>query len=203
MNMKYYELPIEKQQRIKYAGYKIFGENAYNKTSMKELADEAGISKALVFHYFKNKNNLYQWLFQEAIDELNVMRVVELPHKSDFFDLINEVIFNRLEMMGQYQVIYRFVMRVYEEASHDGHEVVFESIIKQSENRKNDVLKLIDLERFKVPTEVSTLYDLINDLANGYYQRIKRLDIEMTESTKSFFEYIDSLKRHYYKEEYL
>ncbi len=63
MNEKFYFLPIEKQQRIINAGFRVFSQNTYKKSPMQEIADEAGISKSLLFHYFHNKKELYLFFF--------------------------------------------------------------------------------------------------------------------------------------------
>lgn len=202
MNEKFYELSTEKQHRIKHAGYKTFGENTYKKASMKQLADEAGISKALVFHYFKNKMTLYKWLFNEVLKELNAMESVDLSSSRDFFEMIYEVSTNRLEMMEEYQVMYSFIIRVFNDSMDEGHESVYQHILTLTERRKQMVLAKIDMNRFKSSLDVPMLYDLINDLANGYYQRIGNLNYDEQKSMTQFFSYLDSLKRHYYKEEY-
>ena len=54
MNEKFYSLPKEKQQRIIQAGYRVFGGGSYKKCPVGEIAREAGISKSLLFYYFKN-----------------------------------------------------------------------------------------------------------------------------------------------------
>ena len=55
MNEKFFSLPTEKQQAIINAGYRVFSQNSYKKSPMSEIAAAAGISKSLLFHYFKNK----------------------------------------------------------------------------------------------------------------------------------------------------
>lgn len=59
MNEKFYSLPEEKQQKIINAGFRVFSQNSYKKSPMNEIADCAGISKSLLFHYFHNKRGLY------------------------------------------------------------------------------------------------------------------------------------------------
>ena len=59
MNEKFYSLPKEKQQAIINAGYRVFSQNSYKKSPMQEVADAAGISKSLLFHYFQNKKKFY------------------------------------------------------------------------------------------------------------------------------------------------
>ena len=58
MNPKFYSLPQEKQSMILNAGFHVFSQNSYKKSPMSEIADAAGISKALLFHYFHNKKEL-------------------------------------------------------------------------------------------------------------------------------------------------
>ena len=57
MNEKFFSLPIEKQEKIINAGFRVFSQNSYKKSLMSEIADAAGISKSLLFHYFHNKKN--------------------------------------------------------------------------------------------------------------------------------------------------
>lgn len=66
MNEKFYTLPEEKQRRIINAGFHVFSQNSYRKSPMSEIADAAGISKSLLFHYFLNKNELYLFLWEEG-----------------------------------------------------------------------------------------------------------------------------------------
>ena len=63
MNPKFYSLPKEKQSALLNAGFHVFSQNSYKKSPMSEIADAAGISKALLFHYFHNKKELYLFLW--------------------------------------------------------------------------------------------------------------------------------------------
>ncbi len=58
MNERFFSLPVEKQQAIINAGYRVFSQNSYKNSPMSEIADAAGISKSLLFHYFHNKKEL-------------------------------------------------------------------------------------------------------------------------------------------------
>ena len=46
-----------------------FGAGTFKKTSADSIAKRAGVSKGLLFHYFKDKWELYLYLFQYAIDQ--------------------------------------------------------------------------------------------------------------------------------------
>lgn len=66
MNERFFSLPAEKQQAILNAGYRVFSQNSYKNSPMSEIADGAGISKSLLFHYFHNKKELYMFLWDHC-----------------------------------------------------------------------------------------------------------------------------------------
>lgn len=66
MNEKFFRLPEEKRQRIINGGFRVFSGSPYRKCSMQEIADAAGISKSLLFFYFRNKKELYLFLWEKA-----------------------------------------------------------------------------------------------------------------------------------------
>ena len=59
---KFFRLPVEKQNIITDAALKSFGTNGYKKSSISNIATSAGISKAMIFHYFGTKKALYLYL---------------------------------------------------------------------------------------------------------------------------------------------
>ena len=68
MNQRFFDLPKEKQQAIINAGYRVFSQNSYKNSPMSEIADAAGISKSLLFHYFRNKKELYLFLWDKCAE---------------------------------------------------------------------------------------------------------------------------------------
>jgi AcrR family transcriptional regulator len=55
----------ERRRQLIDAGSRAFGEHAYEDLSMREIAETAGVSKALLYHYFPSKIDL----FKAAVDE--------------------------------------------------------------------------------------------------------------------------------------
>ena len=68
MNERFFSLPAEKQQAIINAGYRVFSQNAYQNSPMSQIAEAAGISKSLLFHYFHNKKELYLFLWDKCAE---------------------------------------------------------------------------------------------------------------------------------------
>ena len=56
-------LSEEKQQRILNAALKEFAQKGYKNASTNQIVKEADISKGLLFHYFKNKKQLFLFLY--------------------------------------------------------------------------------------------------------------------------------------------
>ena len=50
----------ERRQRLLELGGRLFTEHAYDKLSMAKIAREAGISKALLYHYFPSKSEYFR-----------------------------------------------------------------------------------------------------------------------------------------------
>lgn len=100
MNKKFFELPLEKQERIIKAAYMVFAHDNYKNASMSRIADAGGISKSLLFHYFQNKKDLYLYLWE------NINRIsneIELKYyykeTSDFFEAMTQKVLARCEFM--------------------------------------------------------------------------------------------------------
>jgi len=57
-------------ERILAAAEKIFSDRGYDGTSIKRIADAAGVNKALIYYHFRNKQDLIDSLFARTIDDM-------------------------------------------------------------------------------------------------------------------------------------
>ena len=79
---------LSSEEKIIQAARRVFVSKGYAGARMQDIADEAGINKALLHYYFRSKENLFEVIFREAFDTL-IPRVVELFREDiDFFDKI-------------------------------------------------------------------------------------------------------------------
>lgn len=58
------------EELILNAARLVFTQRGYNGARMQEIADEAGINKALLHYYFRSKDKLFEIIFNEAINQL-------------------------------------------------------------------------------------------------------------------------------------
>lgn len=204
MNPRYFELPFAKQKKLINAGYKVFATYPYKKGSMATIADEADISKSLLFYYFKNKKEYYIFLFDKAIEFMNTMKEESIHEKKvDLFELVSQKVEQRLKIMRDYPYLLKFVTRAYYESS---EEILFELETKKKELMligKNEALALIDYDLLVNPSDAEVLIDIILCIAEGCMRGIEDLnDAKIREKLPEFQIMMESLKSHYYKNEF-
>jgi len=59
--------PDTTEQRILAAAHKIFLSRGLDGARMQDIADEAGINKALLHYYFRSKDKLFETIFAEVV----------------------------------------------------------------------------------------------------------------------------------------
>ena len=64
MNERFFDLKKARQDQIINGAMRIFAENGYKHASTDEMVAAAGISKGLLFHYFKSKKGTWLFLYE-------------------------------------------------------------------------------------------------------------------------------------------
>ncbi len=169
MNDKFFKLPLEKQQRIMNAAYKVFSENSYKKAPMSEIADESGISKALLFHYFINKKELYMYLWTNVI-EMTRKAVTEYKtlETTDFFEMLKRSLLSKCSLMREYPHIYAFSLRAYYETAPEIKNSIRENFINVSKASEMIVFEKMDTSEFRKDIDLKIMYEEIFYAVDGY-----------------------------------
>jgi TetR/AcrR family transcriptional regulator len=98
------------QERILAAAFEEFATNRFKIASTNQIAKEAKVAKGLLFHYFKNKEELYL-----AVFERTVLRVTEIfwsqlqPNQADIFERLRYWSVLRLKMVHEDPKMYHFM----------------------------------------------------------------------------------------------
>ncbi len=205
MNQSYFQLPLDKQKKLINSGYKIFATYPYKKASMLAISGEAGISKSLLFYYFRNKQEYYLFLFDTAIEFLIGHKVDASKGKVyDFFELINMSVERRMKMIGDYPYLYKFITRAYYET----HEEISSKLNKKKkiimQTGEEKILNIVDYNKFKNPSDIEILIKIVLSVAEGVMRGREDLDtLKVLEGVLEFKAMMESLKKYYYQEEYL
>ena len=149
MNKKFFALPVQKQEAILNAGFCVFSQNSYKKSPTSEIADAAGISKSLLFHYFYNKRELYLFLWEKCAQiTMEALEKSGCYEQTDLFDSMNLGLQAKLEIMRRYPHMGTFVMKAYYEKDPDVRPAIQESIAKYADFKTNTVLLNLNPEHF-------------------------------------------------------
>lgn len=76
------------RESILIAARNVFVKKGYAGARMQEIADEAGINKALLHYYFKNKETLFEMILFEALKTIQSGILVVLESEMDLFEKI-------------------------------------------------------------------------------------------------------------------
>ena len=60
----------ERRRQLLHEGARLFAEHAYAELSMARIAREAGISKALLYHYFPSKQDFFLATLRQGAEEI-------------------------------------------------------------------------------------------------------------------------------------
>jgi len=199
-------LPLEKQNAMIDAALARFGVNGYKKTSVSDIAAAAGISKALVFHYFGTKKALYLYL----IDLCTHIIMKEVNEKfdeavTDFFDRIKLVAGIEISVMKKHPAILSFLDSVYFE-NDDEVQADIKAVLSNSEGeslRSRIAFEGTDISKFKNDVDPKLVMKILNLLTDGYLSKAPKAGIDLDALCEEFDEYINLFKRNFYKEKYL
>lgn len=205
MNEKFLELPEEKQLRIINAGFVVFGQNEYKRASTEEIAFQAGISKGLLFYYFKNKKSFYLYLFDYCYRILgSLMQDPRFETIDDFFDLMRFGAERKLSLLQKYPHIIEFVMKSW----YSENETISEDIKAKSTKIMSQTFSTffqgIDLTRFKEGIDPIKIFQMMGWMADGYMrEKLHNAEtIQLEELMQEFYQWEAMFKQMAYKEEY-
>ncbi|MFX3623239.1 MAG: TetR/AcrR family transcriptional regulator [Ectobacillus sp.] len=162
MFTKFFNLDRPKQQRIVNAAMKEFAQKGYENASTNEIVKEASISKGLLFHYFKNKKQLYLFLHDHCIELLTneFFRKIDLS-ETDFFMRVRQSMLIKMELLYQYPDLFTFMESVYME---DAAEVKADLDKRRKELtlvNMNKIFEGIDFSRFRDDIDVQKALKII------------------------------------------
>jgi AcrR family transcriptional regulator len=198
-------IPIEKQKKIIDVALKAFGANGYKKTSASDIATAAGISKAMIFHYFGAKKALYLYLIDYCSNIVRNGIEREFDNTvTDFFDRLKLSASIEISITKQHPALLSFMKSVYFEDD-DEVKADIKAILAKSESfRDKIVYEGIDASKFKDGIDLKVFMKIFACFAEGYINQLSsksEFDIEII--CKEIFECMDLLKNNFYKEEYL
>ena len=199
MNEKFYSLPQEKQDRILNAGFRVFSKNSYKKSPMLEIANEADISKSLLFFYFKNKKELYLFLMKKA-EELTMQYLLKSGcyNETDIFEMMYKGLLAKAEMMKKYPDMSSFALKAYYEDDEEIKDEIQKIIGPYTSLNTNKTLPALNPDDYKEGLDLELMYQDMFLASEGYVYRMQQEgDIDVDKMLKDYRRIINFWKKLY------
>lgn len=203
MNEKFFSLPEEKQQAIINAGYRVFSQNFYKNSPMSEIAEAAGISKSLLFHYFHNKKELYMFLWDKCAKmTIDLMTEYECYNQKEMFESMERGMRVKMEIIRQYPDMGNFTIKAFYEK-----DPVISAAIQESYHRyfnfKADKARLnFDPEQFIPGLDIPMMYREMYWASEGYiWEMVQSGNVDIGQMEKDFNRLLEFWKSIYLRKQ--
>lgn len=203
MNEKFFHLPEEKQERILNSGFRVFSQNSYKKSPMSEIADDAGISKSLLFHYFRNKKELYLFLWQKSAEiTMEYLADYRCYESTDLFEMMERGMRAKLKIMERYPHMAAFAVKAFYEKDEQVSGEIQSSYRRCLEAKATKTLAALDPSDFVPGLDLQMMYRDMYWASEGYlWEMLQRGGLDAAQMEKDFVRLLEFWKGIYKNKE--
>jgi TetR/AcrR family transcriptional regulator len=97
------------EQHIKDTAKKVFFAKGLLNAKMQEIADEAGVNRALLHYYFRNREKLFETVLKEAMEEAFHNMFAVIGSTMPFEEKIQSIVGHLLDRTTQYPYMDTFI----------------------------------------------------------------------------------------------
>lgn len=197
-----------KIQSILNAALKEFSQRGYDEASTNRIAKAAGISKALMFHYVKSKEELFLLLMdycQKTIDE-DYWNKLDWQEKDIFKRLLQSYTL-QIDIMKQNPWVFDFTDLQVETKSEAINQKVAHKAKQQPSHCAEDLFNDVDETKFRTGLDVARCKQLIFwgniGFTNEILAELKHSDYEQIDYqgiTDKLTQYLEDLRSVFYEE---
>ena len=159
---KFFKLDKEKQDRIINAAIKEFAQKGYENASTNEVVKAAEISKGALFHYFKNKKQLFLFLFDYCVEIITEEFYKKINLKEpDFFQRMHQIMQIKMELQTSFPAIFKFAEIAYLEDSSEVKMELTQRIKDLTGINTARIYEGIDVTRFRADLDLQKVLKII------------------------------------------
>ena len=202
---KFESLPEQRREAIVNAAVETFGRCDYKSASTEDIARRAGISKGLLFFYFKNKKELYLYLMEHLMEKVSDLVVDDGFYEiDDFFDLLVYAAETKRKVLSRFPYLLEFSIRAFYPEHKDIKDTMDGWTQRQIDLMFSTYFRCVRFDRFRDDIDPKYVLDLLIWLADGYLhqQRALHQRLDMDAMLDEMYRWCDMLKAYSYKEEY-
>ena len=203
MNERFFSLPEERQQAIINAGYRVFSQNSYKNSPMSEIAGAAGISKALLFHYFHNKRELYLFLWDKCAEiTIELLTKYNCYGRSNLFESMEQGMRAKMEIIRLYPDMASFTIKAFYEKDAEVSAAIQESYRKYFHLKADKTLLNMDPKQFIPGLDIEMMYRDMYLASEGFlWELVQRGNVDMQQMEAGFTKLMSFWKSIYLRKE--
>lgn len=203
MNDKFFSLPEEKRQAIINAGYCVFSQNTYKNSPMSEIADAAGISKSLLFYYFRNKKELYLFLWDKCAETtIEFLTEYGCYEQNELFESMERGMQAKLEIIRMYPDMGKFTIKAFYETDPEISIEIQKSYHKYFNLKADKARVNMNPEQFIPGLDIPMMYREMYWASEGYlWEKVALGDLDIEAMKNDFTKLINFWKNIYLRKE--
>ena len=203
MNERFFSLPEERQQAIINAGYRVFSQNSYKNSPMSEIAGAAGISKALLFHYFHNKKELYLFLWDKCAEiTIELLTKYNCYGRSNLFESMEQGMRAKMEIIRLYPDMASFTIKAFYEKDAEVSAAIQESYRKYFHLKADKTLLNMDPKQFIPGLDIEMMYRDMYLASEGFlWELVQWGNVDMQQMEAGFTKLMSFWKSIYLRKE--
>ena len=166
---------------------------------MSEIADAAGISKSLLFHYFLNKKELYMFLWDNcAKTTVQYLTEYKCYEQKDLFEMMYRGMQAKMEIIRKYPDMARFVIKAYYEKDPSVCDDIRQSYQKYLNMKAKITLMKLEPEKFMPGLDLQMMYREMFWASEGYlWEKVQKGSLNMEQMEDDFRKLIEFWKSVY------
>ena len=174
MFSEFEHLNEDKKNNIVNSAIHVFAQKGYKKAATDDIIRLAGISKGSLFVYFKNKQNLFLYVYDFVLETIiNELLNENMTDEKDVLERLKKFFLAELELMNKYPDMFEFVKMVNTENIPALSEKISEHNLEKVNQSYAKIFKNIDQTRFKDDIEIEDALNIIRWTLNGLSDRYR------------------------------
>ena len=203
MNERFFSLSPDRQRAIINAGYRVFSQNTYKNSPMSQIAAQAQISKSLLFHYFRNKKELYLFLWDKCAQmTIEVLTRYGCYEQEELFVSMERGMRAKMELIRRYPDMANFTIRAFYEKEPEISAAIQQSYHRYFNLKADSVRINLDPAQFIPGLDIPMMYREMYWASEGYlWEMTQRGGVDMAQMERDFTRLIAFWKSVYLRRE--
>lgn len=205
--MAFDDIIEDTQKKIVDAALKEFAEKGYKQASTNQIVQRAGVGKGMLYYYFKNKKELYEYLVRNSLNTIENDYIEQFDlSETDFFKRFSQIVELKMRVYFKNANLFNFMSQVFVmESDHLPDDLIKRIDVLRTEGFAK-LYQNIDYSKFRSDLDVEKAIHLIQWSMDGYaeslIERLKGIDFSQFNYEKyheEFMDYLEVLRKVFYQ----